>query len=365
MDVIPSIRNYLLHTFLSHCQIMIAIFLLFCYLPFTILSAHPSYLTTTYFYPPYSVDQSDVRFEWERIKLANEILSDKKLRLKYDRIEAIHEALADPELAFCRMVDALGWCALEVGKGIFTLGELAVEYVVTQMDESTSSSELVPAFATCGARSTSIPTSDTFSSNIYDANPASQPQRTASRLPNSNSPLSSSGILSSSSRLRWKSLSTTALRYSRSSDDSFLLEDFTTSDGEVVNPYRTLKVGRNAQRDEIRQSYRALSKKYHPDGVRFREVMPGKCNNLDDVRDEWERIKLSYEILSDKKMRMKYDRHTAIHDPLGAMGRATLSTMGWAVMETGKGIFSIGGMAVKHMANMTNNVEDTNRHIEK
>jgi len=309
------------------------------------------------------MNQGDIRLEWERVKLANEILSDKKLRLKYDRIEAVHEALADPELAFCRMVDALGWCAMEVGKGIFALGEIVVNYVGRQIDEAevASASELVPAFATGGARSTSIP-SHTFSSNIYDANPA-VPLRgriessllKPSRLPHSKSPLGSSSIFfSSSSRLRWKSMSTTALRYSRSSDDSFLLEDFTTSDGEVVNPYRTLKVGRNAERYEIRQSYRTLSKKYHPDGVRFREVMPGKCNNLDDVRDEWERIKLSYEILSDKKMRMKYDRHSAIHDPLGAVGRATLNTMGWAVMETGKGIFSIGGMAVKHVANMTN-----------
>ena len=55
-----------------------------------------------------------------------------------------------------------------------------------------------------------------------------------------------------------------------------LLDDFRTADGEVVNPYRVLKVGRKAERKEIRRSYRKLCKKYHPDGVRFSEILPGR-----------------------------------------------------------------------------------------
>ncbi len=33
---------------------------------------------------------------------------------------------------------------------------------------------------------------------------------------------------------------------------------------------------------------------------------------MNDVRDEWEKISLAYSILSDKKQRLKYDRHSAI-----------------------------------------------------
>ncbi len=39
----------------------------------------------------------------------------------------------------------------------------------------------------------------------------------------------------------------------------------------------------------------------HHDGVHFREIMPGKCDNLDDIQNEWGCIKLSYEVLSDMK----------------------------------------------------------------
>ena len=42
------------------------------------------------------------------------------------------------------------------------------------------------------------------------------------------------------------------------------------------NPYQVLKVPRDAEKKEIKDAYRKLSKRYHPDGVRFREVLPGK-----------------------------------------------------------------------------------------
>jgi DnaJ-domain-containing protein 1 len=72
-------------------------------------------------------------------------------------------------------------------------------------------------------------------------------------------------------------LSTTRLNGHNSKKGSnFLMDDFKTADGEVIDPYKILKVGRKANKDEIRKNYRMLSKKYHPDGVRFREVFPGK-----------------------------------------------------------------------------------------
>jgi len=124
------------------------------------------------------------------------------------------------------------------------------------------------------------------------------------------------------------------------------MDDFRTADGQIINPYKTLKIDRKAPHTEIRQSYRKLSKKYHPDACRFNTIMPGRCNNLDEVRDEWERINLSYEILSDKKMRKKYDRQSALNDPGLALGRVALDTVGWGVSGLAKGVFFIGKQAV-------------------
>lgn len=59
-------------------------------------------------------------------------------------------------------------------------------------------------------------------------------------------------------------------------ESNFLMDDFRTADGEIIDPYKVLKVGRRAERKEIRECYLKLSKKYHPDGVRFREILPGK-----------------------------------------------------------------------------------------
>lgn len=67
-----------------------------------------------------------------------------------------------------------------------------------------------------------------------------------------------------------------ARREDNDKSENFLMDQFKTADGEIINPYRVLKVSRNAERKEIRESYRSLSKKYHPDGVRYREFLPGR-----------------------------------------------------------------------------------------
>lgn len=59
------------------------------------------------------------------------------------------------------------------------------------------------------------------------------------------------------------------------SDTSFLLDDFRVATGEVVNPYRVLKIPRDADRKQVKQAYRDLSRRFHPDGARFREILPG------------------------------------------------------------------------------------------
>ncbi|KAL3817582.1 hypothetical protein ACHAXA_006471 [Cyclostephanos tholiformis] len=133
-------------------------------------------------------------------------------------------------------------------------------------------------------------------------------------------------------------------------EDRFL-SDFKTADGSSVDPYKILQIKRSATSAEIKQSYRRLSRKLHPDMVAQSDILPGRCANLADVRDEWERVKLSYEILSDPKTRKNYDRNSSVaavlKDPGGAVGRAVV---GGAVSGIGLvlgGAWKLGEMATK------------------
>jgi DnaJ-class molecular chaperone len=69
-------------------------------------------------------------------------------------------------------------------------------------------------------------------------------------------------------------------------------------------------------------------------------------NNLEDVRNQWERIKLSYEILGNSKTRKRYDRHELLSDPGAAMKRAAFDAAKKGIMGVGKGIFGAGAFAV-------------------
>lgn len=82
---------------------------------------------------------------------------------------------------------------------------------------------------------------------------------------------------------------------------------------------------------------------------RFLILIPLCSNNLDDVREEWEKVKLSYEILKDKQTRRRYDRHAMIADPQGAMSRAAMDAVGKGLTGLGKGIFNVGAFAVQQM----------------
>lgn len=125
--------------------------------------------------------------------------------------------------------------------------------------------------------------------------------------------------------------------------DNKLLDDFRTSWGEFIDPYKTLKVNRDSPIKEVKKAYYSLSKRYHPDGrYRFKGILPGSCNNMEEVRDEWERIRMSYEILSDKRLRKKYERNTAIADPQEAVKRAAMDAAWNGVTSVGKGVFDIG-----------------------
>mmetsp|Transcript_6594 Transcript_6594/g.13786 ORF Transcript_6594/g.13786 Transcript_6594/m.13786 type:complete len:321 (+) Transcript_6594:71-1033(+) len=114
-------------------------------------------------------------------------------------------------------------------------------------------------------------------------------------------------------------------------------------------PYEVLKVGEKATPEEIKAQYRRFSRKYHPDTSMRRGILPGNCNSEEEIREEWYRIKDSYELLSDRKTRLRYDRKLALDDPAAAMGKAALNTLGWGIAGLGVGLFKAGEMAVKNL----------------
>lgn len=156
---------------------------------------------------------------------------------------------------------------------------------------------------------------------------------------------------------------------------SRFLADFRDVNGDIVDPYRSLRVSRTATLDDIKASYRKLSKKLHPDAVIKSNILPGKCSNLEDVRNEWEKVKFSYEILSDPKSRKSYDRNSSVaevlEDPTRAVGRAVVGGVFTAAGMGFGAVLKVGEMAVKGVASVaspsspandqaTNNVDITN-----
>lgn len=79
--------------------------------------------------------------------------------------------------------------------------------------------------------------------------------------------------------------------------ENYWLKDFSIASGEIIDPYNVLKISRKAEGPEVRRAYIEQSRRYHPDGARHRKFLPGSCNNIEEVREQWERIKLAYEIL--------------------------------------------------------------------
>lgn len=92
-------------------------------------------------------------------------------------------------------------------------------------------------------------------------------------------------------------------------EDTFLEDDY----------YAFLNLGKNATAEEITNSYRRLSKLYHPD----KHLDPVKKKNAEIL---FNKIKVAYEVLSDPHQR-------AIYDTVGAKG---LQTDGWQVVERTK-----------------------------
>ena len=145
-------------------------------------------------------------------------------------------------------------------------------------------------------------------------------------------------------------------KFGESTEDRFL-SDFQTADGTNIDPYKMLKLPRSASGAEIKQSYRRLSRQLHPDMVAQKDILPGKCTTLDDVRDEWEKVKLSYEILSDPKTRMNYDRNSVaaevLKNPGGAVGRAVVGGAMSGIGLVLSGAWKLGEMATKKVYEST------------
>lgn len=78
--------------------------------------------------------------------------------------------------------------------------------------------------------------------------------------------------------------------------DREFLKDLQNS--ELPDYYKILELPRDATHEEIKQQYRKLAKKSHPDKTKDKEAK--------DVMSE---INKAYEILSDRELKSKYDRH--------------------------------------------------------
>jgi curved DNA-binding protein CbpA len=147
---------------------------------------------------------------------------------------------------------------------------------------------------------------------------------------------------------------------------NILMNDFRlSSTGELIDPYKILRVSRNAEQSTIKSAYRNLSRKYHPDGPylvnqkrrfsensRYRIVWPGSCNGEADVKQHWDRISFAYSVLSNKRLRKKYDRHEAwsevLNDPGRAIQRATWKAVGHGLA----GLWKLTEVATKEMSKL-------------
>lgn len=80
------------------------------------------------------------------------------------------------------------------------------------------------------------------------------------------------------------------------------LEEFLTRIDRASDHYETLNIGRMATADEVKNSYHALARKYHPD--RFHQASASVQTRIDSA---FARIAHAYEVLHDASARATYD----------------------------------------------------------
>jgi curved DNA-binding protein CbpA len=71
--------------------------------------------------------------------------------------------------------------------------------------------------------------------------------------------------------------------------------------------YQILSVKRDATDEQIKQAYRNLAKKYHPD------VNIGKTESYEPSADKFRELSEAYSVLSNKVLRLDYDTKMRSH----------------------------------------------------
>ena len=66
----------------------------------------------------------------------------------------------------------------------------------------------------------------------------------------------------------------------------------------MTNYYDVLKVNKNSTKEEIKNSYKKLAMKYHPDK---------NMNNKEEAEKKFKEVAEAYEVLSDDKKKYEYD----------------------------------------------------------
>ena len=66
----------------------------------------------------------------------------------------------------------------------------------------------------------------------------------------------------------------------------------------MTNYYNILNINKNATKDEIKNAYKKLAMKYHPDK---------NIDNKEEAEEKFKQVSEAYEVLSDEKKKYEYD----------------------------------------------------------
>lgn len=88
-----------------------------------------------------------------------------------------------------------------------------------------------------------------------------------------------------------------------------------------MDHYKVLGLPRNATKDEIKESFRKLAMKYHPD----KHSQSSKAVR-DDATFRFKRLSEAYEVLIDDRKRSDYNVRTNYHGTRGGGGSTSTST---------------------------------------